>query len=207
VTLFLTTSLSFPTLLYSVVLLVVIALWLVSALGFIGLDALDFDLGDGGSADAVGIFSRLGLDGLPWLLVLTLLVLFGWCITFLVHSLVLAPLSGLLRYGLGGLLALLAPVPSILLTAMALRPVRRLLLKMRPQPMESLLGKVAVVRTPTVDAAQGMADLDDGGAGLILQVRGDGAATFRRGDRVVLMEYAPEANTWRVVPESDYTAF
>jgi len=60
------------------------------------------------------------------------------------------------------------------------------------------------VRTPLVDARHGMAELDDGGAGLILQVRHDGDAAIARGDRVVLIEHDAQANTWRVMAERDY---
>ncbi len=203
---FLTISLGFPTLLYSIALLVVVGLWLLSAVGLLGLDVFDPGLDDGGAADGLGIFARLGLDGIPWLLVLTMLVLFGWAITWFTHLLVLAPLPGLLRYALGALVAVLALVPAILLTAAVLRPLRRLLLRLQPQVPESLLGKVAVVRTPLVDAAHGMADLDDGGAGLVLQVRSDATTPPRRGDRVVLVEHLTADNTWRVVPERDYAS-
>ena len=63
---------------------------------------------------------------------------------------------------------------------------------------------MAVVRTPDVDATHGMADLDDGGAGLVLQVRGEASAGMKRGDRVVLIAHAVDDNTWNVVPERDY---
>lgn len=202
---FLAISLGFPTVIYSVVLLIVIGLWLISALGFLGMDALDFGLDDGGAGGEVGIFARLGLDGVPWLLVLTLVVLFGWVITYFLHLFLLSPLPGALRYGIGIVVALLALVPSILLTAAVLRPLRKFLLRLQAPPLEALLGKVATVRTPTVDGHQGLADLDNGGAGLILQVRSPDEI-LARGDRVVLIEHIEERNTWRVVRESDYAA-
>lgn len=199
---FLTTSLGYPTLAYSVLLGGLLVFWLVSAIGIIGLDALELDYGDAGESG--GMVSRLGLDGLPTLLVLTLLAFFAWTITYFVHLLLLAPLPALLRYGLGTLVLVLAPVPAIVLTAFVLRPLRRFVLRLRPAPAVSLLGKVAIVRTPTVDARQGMAELDDGGAGLILQVRHEGDAVLARGDRVVLLEHQAGPNTWRVVAERDY---
>ena len=200
-TLFLTTSLGYPTLAWSIALGGLLLFWLVAAIGIVGLDALDIDLGD---ADAGGMISRLGLDGLPSLLVLSVLAFFAWAITYFIHLFLLGPLPNLLRYGLGTLVLLLSPVPAILLTAFVLRPLRRLVLRLRPAPQASLVGKLAVVRTPTVDAHQGMADLDDGGAGLILQVRHDGAATITRGDRVMLLEHDARSNTWQVLAERDY---
>src|SRR5690606_21200731 len=145
--------------------------------------------------DAGGMVSRLGLDGLPTLVVLSVLAFFAWILTYFVPLLVLAPLPPLLRYGLGTVVLLLSPVPAILLTALVLRPLRRLALRMRPRPAASLLRGVAVLRTPAADAHDGMAALRGGGAGLIPQARHDGGAPMPRGERVVLLEHALQANT------------
>jgi len=203
---FLNTSLGFPTLVYSVLLGVCLVYWLLAATGLVeidGLDGLDLDL-DAEPGGIAGIFGRLGLNGVPLMLVLTLVVFFAWVATYFVHLLVLAHAPGPLRWLLGAGVALLALPPAILATATLLRPLRRRLLLLRPPATASLLGRVAVVRTPTVDAGHGMADLDDGGAGLVLQVRGEAAAGMKRGDRVVLIAHALDTNTWNVVPERDY---
>lgn len=200
---FLTTSLDFPTLVYSVLLGVCVVYWLLAATGLVEIDGLDLDL-DAEPDGIAGILGRLGLNGVPLMLVLTLVVFFAWVATYFVHLLVLAHVPGPLRWLLGAGVALLALPPAILATAAALRPLRRRLLLLRPPTEVSLLGRVAVVRTPDIDESHGMADLDDGGAGLVLQVRGDAAAGMKRGDRVVLVAHALDSNTWSVVPERDY---
>ncbi|MGY0612658.1 MULTISPECIES: hypothetical protein [unclassified Luteimonas] len=203
---FLTTSLEFPTLLYSVLLGGCLAYWLLASIGLVEIDGLDaLDLGvDAEPGGIAGLFGRLGLAGVPTMLVATLVVFFAWLATYFVQLLVLQHFPGPLRWLLGAGVALLALPPAVLATATALRPVRRWLLRLRPPAATSLLGRVAVVRTPDVDASHGMADLDDGGAGLVLQVRGDVAAGMKRGDRVVLIAHALDRNTWNVVPERDY---
>ena len=75
--------------------------------------------------------------------------------------------------------------------------------QLAPQVPEVTAAPHEAVRTPTVDAHHGMADLDDGGAGLVLQVRSAGPHPIGRGDRVVLVEHDAQANTWRVMPERD----
>ncbi|MCR6663993.1 MAG: hypothetical protein NVV60_12800 [Luteimonas sp.] len=202
---FLSTSLSFPTLVYSVLLAVCLVYWLLAATGLVDIDldglGIDVDMDSGGVA---GIFGRLGLTGLPTMIVVTLLSFFGWILTYFVHLLVLSHLFGPLRWLLGAGVGLLALVPAILATAAVLRPVRRALIRMRPFPETSLLGRVVIVRTPDVNTTAGMGELDDGGAGLILQIRSDGTAVPVRGDRVVLIAHDTHDNTWRVVPERDY---
>lgn len=59
----------------------------------------------------------------------------------------LSHLFGPLRWLLGAGVGLLALVPAILATAAVLRPVRRALIRMRPFPETSLLGRVVIVRT------------------------------------------------------------
>ena len=203
---FLNTSLGFPTLVYSVLLGGCMAYWLLAATGLVEIDGLDLpELGvDAEPGGIAGIFGRLGLTGVPTMLVVTLVVFFAWVPTYFVQLLLLERFPGPLRWLLGAGVALLVLPPAILATATALRPVRRWLLRLRPPPTTSLLGRVAVVRTPDVDATHGMADLDDGGAGLVLQVRGEAAAGMKRGDRVVLIAHAVDDNTWNVVPERDY---
>ena len=206
---FLATALGYPTLVYSVLLGVCAIYWLLAALGLVDLEGfdleIDLDLSDGADAHGLaGVLSRLGLDRLPTMLVLTLLVFFGWFFTYFIHLFLLTPLSGWLRWLLGSVAAVLALVPAVLLTTAVLRPLRRWLMRLQPPADEkSLLGQVAVVRTPTVSASAGMADLDDGGAGLVLQVRSD-AAAIGRGDRVVLVEFDTAGHCYRVVPEADY---
>lgn len=202
---FLSTSLSFPTLVYSVLLGVCLVYWLLAATGLVDIDldglGIDVDMDSGGIA---GILGRLGLSGLPTMIVVTLLSFFGWVITYFVHLLLLSHLFGLLRWLLGAGVGLLALVPAILATAAVLRPVRRALIRLRPLPETSLLGRVAIVRTPDVNDSYGLAELDDGGAGLILQVRSDKGSGMVRGDRVVLVSHAGDANVWQVLPEQDY---
>lgn len=201
---FLDTSLGFPTLVYSVLLGVCAIYWLLAATGLVDFDGFDLPDLDAEPGGIAGIFGRLGLDGVPLMLVLTLVVFCAWVPTYFVHLLVLSHAPDFLRWLLGAGVAVLALPPAILATATVLRPLRRRLLRLRPPPTASLLGRVAVVRTPDVDRSHGMADLADGGAGLVLQVRGDAAAGMKRGDRVVLVAHSAERNTWDVVPELDY---
>ena len=207
---FLQTALTFPTLLYSVLLAFCVIYWLLAATGLMDLDALDGLLGDDGdshhASDSAGLLARLGLGGVPIMIVLTVLSFFGWTVTYFVHLLVLQHLPAPLRM-LGGITTLVgALVPGVFVTSLLLRPVRKLMVKLRPPVAPRILGRVGTVISPEVDGNQGRAEFADGGAGLILQVRVAPPGRFLRGARVVLLEHDATANTYLVISESQFNA-
>ena len=207
---FLQTALSFPTLPYSILLAFCVIYWLLAATGLVDIDGLDGLLGGDGDcshgSDSAGMLARLGLGGVPLMLRLAILSFFGWMTCYFVQLLVLQHLPGPLRL-LGGIATLVgALVPGILITSLLLRPLRKLIVKLSPPELPSVLGRVGTVISPEVDASQGRAEVADGGAGLILQVRTTPPATFARGDRVVVLEHDATANTYLVISESQFNA-
>ncbi|WP_363799443.1 hypothetical protein ABU614_04555 [Lysobacter firmicutimachus] len=221
---FLTTVFSLPTAFYTVLLGVVIGYWLLSALGLVGGEMIDgwiggdghghggHGLGDHTLADGAhhhqqGLFDplmRLGLGGIPVTVVLSVLIGVSWALTYLADVYLLRHLPGVALQIAGGAAAIvIAFAVAIPVSALALRPLRRLLRKMQPGPPRPILGQVAVVRSP-VNAVTGTASMEDGGAGLILQIRDDDPVRFQRGDRVVLIEYLEDRNAYRVVSEDEF---
>jgi len=203
---FLQTALTFPTVVPSVLLAVSAVYWLLASTGLAG-DDLEVGGGDGDAGTASGaaaMLSRLGLGGVPVMVVLTVLSFTAWFGTYFVHLLVLRHLPEGLRAlaGAGTLLVML--VPAVAATSAVLRPVRRWLARLRPATDASLLGRSGVVITPTLASDYGQASVDDGGAGLILQVRCDEPHPLKRGDRVVLLEYLEGQNAYRVVSEHHF---
>ena len=67
-----------------------------------------------------------------------------------------------------------------------------------------ILGQVVIVRSGLVDKKRGEAELNDGGAGLILNIRATGDDTFSKGDEVVVVEYIEETNLYRVVSKAEF---
>ncbi|HAI45367.1 MAG TPA: hypothetical protein DCM50_01475 [Stenotrophomonas sp.] len=198
---FLNVALTFPTLPYSVVLAFAVLYWMLAAFGVVddGMvhDGMDLHLGDDGLHGISGMFSRLGLGGAPVMLVILLLAFFGWTATYFVHLFLLQSLPAPGRWLAGSVTAVLALIPAVPLSVIVLRPIRRLLLRLRPVEQASLLGRVGVVASPQVSAASGHATVDDGGAGLVLQVRSD--IELQRGERIVLVEHVAEHHYYRVV--------
>jgi len=227
---------SFPTVVYTVLLLVVSTHWLLSALGIIEIDTIDglmpdgfgghdfggHDIGHGlghghdigaghgahhhdGDANVGGLLMKFGLHGVPVMVVITIIAIVGWSFCYFVDLYLLRTLPlGVLAIPaeiatmIGGLLV------SIPAGRLVLSPVRRMLRRFAPVSQRPMLGRYAVVRSPEITRTSGTAEVDDGGAGLILQVRADVSGRFVRGDRVVLIEYLEDQNAYRVVSGEEF---
>ena len=210
---FLQTCLTFPTVAYSILLAFCLVYWMLAMTGLFDTDTLDsMIIGDGSLAhgDAgdptatAGVLARLGLGGVPIMVVLTVLFFLGWLTTYFVHLLVLSHLPDSLRILAGIATVLAALVPGVLLTSLLLRPLSKLITRLQPPGGASILGRVGTVISPAVNAQDGRAEFDDGGAGLILQVRAPANVTFVRGERVVLLSHDALTNTHAVISEIEF---
>jgi len=209
---------SFPTAVFTILFIVCLLYWLVAILGFIDLDFLHLDHlshadievdlhHDLSSADALaGLMLRFGLYGVPLIIIISLIALFGWFFCYyIVHYLFGFIPDGLLHFLVGIPVLIFAFYTAILITAQLIKPLRPLFKKAEQHTLKKILGQTATVRTSRVDNNFGEAVLEDGGAGLILKVRTIGDEVFKKGDAVVLLEYKEEKNVYRVISEKDFT--
>ncbi|MNN31450.1 hypothetical protein D3C81_1451380 [compost metagenome] len=111
-----------------------------------------------------------------------------------------------MRWGIGTAVGIAALIPGAVVSSWMLRPIRRLLMKLRPVEQDSILGKAGQVTSPDVTAERGYAQVDDGGAGLILQVRSRDGRRYVRGDQVRLVDYLREHNHYLVVGDTELPA-
>lgn len=216
---FLQTALTFPTLIWSVLFALCAVYWLVAATGLIGHHHGDHGLTDPhfhagevhhshGAPDATdaGLLTRLGLNGVPLTVVLTLLSFCAWVITYFVHLLLLSSLPAAGRDLLGLLVAVGALIPALPLTNVLVRPLRPVFRSLNTPDHQPVVGRVGVVTTSHVDGRYGQAAVQDGGAGLLLQVRCTPPERPVRGDRVVLLEYNAADHSYWVTTEDRFNA-
>ena len=213
---------SFPTVLFTFVLAVCLIYWLCAVMGFVDIDILDLDapeldadLPDSGAAHGAeefapnalaGLLLKLGLNGVPLTVIISLIALFGWILSyFAMHFASPFVADGLLRYVAGVPVLLLTGYLAIRITAVLIRPLRRLFKAAHVNTVKHVLGQTAIVRTSYVDADFGEANLADGGAGLILKVRASGDTSFKKGDRVVLLDYDKHSHCYRVISEKEFS--
>lgn len=205
----------YPTFIFTGLVMFVTLYWVVSLLGMADMDSVD--LGDsGGDVDAsnlssagffTGLMLKFGLYGVPLIIILSLISLIGWLLSYLYSSFLHQYFdSGLLYYlfGTGALIFVL--VVSMWLTGIIISPIRKNITKIPKRNASSNIGKTAIVRTLSVTDKHGEAELSDGGAGLILRIRpdiNDNDHLLKRGDKVVLVEYLDEINAYRVALAKD----
>ena len=203
----------YPTIIFTGLVMFVTLYWIVSLLGMADMDSVD--LGEsGGDADVstlsstgffTGLMLKFGLYGVPLIIILSLISLIGWLLSYLYTSFLHQYFdSGVLYYlfGTGALIFVL--VVSMWLTGIIISPIRKNIAKIPKRNSSNNVGKIAVVRTLSVTDKHGEAELNDGGAGLILKIRSDiDDNLLKQGDRVMLVEYLKDANTYRVAVVED----
>ncbi|MEM9290949.1 MAG: hypothetical protein AAGD01_04650 [Acidobacteriota bacterium] len=202
-----------PTVLFTSLLVVVVVYWLTVILGIFDLDLFDLDLdldvgvdgamegvegalelgdapeiGDAGPTGVAGLLTALGLAGVPLTVTLSFLIVFSWFLTYQgMRVLPLLDLSGgLIRW-------LLLPVVSVLvslgLTSVLVRPLRPVFRTVPAASRQDFSGRSATVVSSHVDREQGRAEIDDGGAGLLVEARLVSGAPALRGDQVTVVRY------------------
>lgn len=133
-----------------------------------------------------GLLHALGLGGVPVTLMLSILILAGWSFC----------LGALEILGAGGWQVVVAPLAAlglaIPLTGLLIRPLRRYFVSLAAPQHRDLIGKICTITTLGVTERYGQAEVADGGAGLIVQVRSSDPGRLSRGDRALIFDYKDE---------------
>lgn len=203
---------SFPTVIFSLLLVLCLVYWLGAILGLVDLDFLDFELPDADAADAAsvaevlgGLLTKYGLIGVPVTVIVSFLSLFGWLISyFTVHFVFHWIPAGLMQYLAGVPVILVAFYAALFITAWIVKWLRPLFKNSTQPAVKHIIGQTAIVRSSRLDRDFGEVYLDDKGAGLIFSARSNGNNIYKKGDRVVLIEYVKQENIYRVISEHDF---
>lgn len=177
-----------------------------------GLDSGDFaDAGDAGDlADAEGAegtsggwLDRLGVSGVPLTITLSFFAFFGWILSYLGMK-YFANAGVVAGWAVSGaLVGVLAIAAGLVASIVAVRPLRRVFSTPGARGRASFVGSVCRVATGRVDADFGQAEVDDGGAGLLVQVRCSEENQLRRGSHALIFDYDSAREVFKVVPLED----
>jgi hypothetical protein len=207
---FLSAATSFPTVVFSVLLIIVVLYWISVILGAIEVDILDgavdgvLDGATEGLADDAGpvsaAFDAMGIGTVPATIILSLLIAFTWFFSLAGMSFVSSLSIGLIgTIGLGALTVFLALLASMFITSVAARPMSKLFEVAEGQSRSSLVGRICTITTQHVDEIFGQAEATDPeGASLILQVRSLDGTAFGRGDEALLIDFDTEREAFVV---------
>ena len=218
---FLNSILSFPTSMFTGVLGLVVLYWITVVMGVLDLDVLDFDLdvdagadgafdgADGGDLDAdaehpggiSGLIHALGLAGVPLTISGSLLALVAWVVSNLLMrgvAVVLPNAGGSLVVGL--LVAAVAFFTGAAVASRAVKPLRPVFATQHAALRSHFVGKVCTVTTLKVTERFGQAEIEDGGAGQLVQVRCLDANDLSRGDKALIFDYDEKDEVYHVAP-------
>ena len=177
-----------------------------------GLDGGGFgeagELGDAAGAEAAegaseGLMDRLGVSGVPITISLSFFALFGWILSYAGMKM-LDDSGAVAGFAVSGaLIGVVAMLIGLVATVIAVRPLRRVFAIAGARSRASFVGSVCRITTGRADGDFGQAEIDDGGAGLIVQVRCNEENQLRRGSQALVFDYDPDREVFKVVPLED----
>ena len=206
---FLAATLGFPTIVFSILLAVVLVYWLLAIVGLVDFGETDVDLDIGEHADMPGddlgtiasYVVAFGLTGVPFSIVVSLLVVVAWTISTLA-AIWLMPWvpTTLLQIGVGVVLLALSAAASIVITARLIRPLRGAFVTKYGTHSADLVGQSCRILTGVVDETQGRAEVAQRGAGINIRVWAPSPNPLQRGSTALIVEYDATAHRYLVQP-------
>lgn len=206
---FIDAAISYPTAVFSALLLVLLVYWLLALVGWVDFESSDIDLelelqadGDPGELSTLaGYVMACGLNGVPFSIVCSLLVLLSWTLSCLAGQWVLfSEPTGLMHWVGGTVVLLLSLAAAIPITAQLIRPMRGLFVTHQAQANASLVGQTCTVLSQRVDERFGRAEVAQRGANLHIRVWTPAPATLAKGDLAQILEYDEAAGRYLVRP-------
>ncbi|MBK9656949.1 MAG: ubiquinone biosynthesis protein [Rhodanobacteraceae bacterium] len=197
----------FPGLVPSVLMGALLVFWLLAIAGVLDFDSFgphfdtDVDLpehGGGEHSEAPETLMALGLDKLPFSIVISGIVFFWWLLTLLAVALAWKwiPLPAWIA---GSLILVAALVVAVPLAAKALRPLKPLFVVHVSAKQESVLGKACKILTLSVDEKFGQAEVTVGsGAPLNVRVWAETPNTLTKGSSALIIDLDPKSGRYRV---------
>jgi hypothetical protein len=182
--------LSFPTVLLTPILVVVIGYWLVVIVG--GAEP-DGGADDGSGAAEGGVLGFLGLGGVPATVVLSLLIAFAWFGSLAgAELLTMIPTVAVLAVAL---------VAAWLCTRLAVVALKRFMPQIAAPSRADFVGLTCVVRTGQVTREFGQAEVHSpDGSSAVVQVRTPGNDLLPKGSLALLYDFDAAGEFFWVVP-------
>ncbi|MCD0442330.1 DUF1449 family protein [Glycomyces sp. A-F 0318] len=207
---FLDIALSFPPVVFTFGLLLVVLYWVTVIIGALDVDIVGFGTDADAEVEAGGGFwSAFGFGAVPFTVVVSLWITLGWIVTVLGTTWIRSADGMSIPPAVAGIAVLVAGIGVGMLGANLLtRPLAKLFEEAPATAHADLVGKVCVVRSGTVTLDSGQAEIaDEEGHVLLINVRrsphepeGVEDALFARHSKVVVFDYDEVDQVFLVVP-------
>ncbi|GMR24144.1 MAG: hypothetical protein BMS9Abin37_2650 [Acidobacteriota bacterium] len=158
-----------------------------------GVDAAE---GDHGGLLA-GLLNAMGVRGVPITIVGTFLIFWAWILSYL-STRFLGPLGATVIVGLA--IVVTSSFGALFMAAISSRPFRKLFVTQQAQRRASLVGKMCTVLSARVDGDFGRAEIEDGGAGFVAEVRCPQDNGLIRGAQALVYRYEPSEGIFFIGP-------
>ncbi|MCU7933428.1 MAG: ubiquinone biosynthesis protein [Candidatus Thiodiazotropha sp. (ex Dulcina madagascariensis)] len=206
---------SYPTSVYTVILGVMLVFWIFAILGMLDIDLIPTDVDEGiFEADVnfdgeipgfVGLLHTLGLTGVPFTLVISIIALIGFTLCYVVSAYLLMPLgSSLIRYAAGTLVLVAGLALSIPITAKLIKPMKPLFVKHFAPSNRDFIGHPCTVSSSRVSDTFGIGIVETGGSPLQINIRADDKQGFKKGMTVRIADYHEANDVFDVISEEAY---
>ena len=150
------------------------------------------------------VLNAMGIRGVPLTVWLSIVILLSWAFTLLGMQTAGAAIAALAGWFVAGSVVTLGAMAlAIASTSVLVRPIRRLNVVHTAVSNRTLVGKVCTITTLHVDGRFGQAQVEDGGAGLIVQVRCAEPNELTRGTQALIFEYDSSDGVFNVARFDD----
>lgn len=207
---FLDAAIAYPTAIYTTLLGVVLLYWLLALIGVVDLDLQGAEHGlhvdvDGGMEGLGGLASfvvAFGLSGVPFSIVLGLLVVISWTVCCLGGMWLLPWVPGGILHGVAAtVLLLLSLVLALPITALLLQPLKGLFVTHNAVSNAALVGQRCKVLTTHVGETFGQAEVSRRGAPINIDVGAQVPNSLKRDSVALILDYDPSTSRYLIEPE------
>ncbi|MBQ4798124.1 DUF1449 domain-containing protein [Pseudoalteromonas sp. MMG006] len=199
---FLNLALTFPTVIFTALLLVVVLFWTITLLGFADIDMFESDLdieANSSNTNSTGLLSSFGFGSIPITVSISLVVMLSWLINIYAHKFFAYLLGdGILFYIFGLVMLVASAIIALPIAIMISKPLQGFFSSVETSSSSDLLGLECIVVTGKVTPTFGQGRINFQGTEQLIQIRSHDEHPYSTGDTVVLLEHLKKQHCYIV---------
>lgn len=207
---------SYPTSVFTVILGVMLVFWIFAILGMLDIDLIPTEIDEdiigadvsfeGEVPGFVGLLHTLGLTGVPFTIVISIISLIGFMICYFVSDWLLIPLgSTMIQYAVGTLVLIGGFGMAIPVTAKIIKPMKPLFAKHYAPSKKDYIGHVCEIASSQVSDNFGIGIIETVGSPLQIDIRSPNKKNlFKKGMTVRIADYDETQDVFDVISEEEF---